>query len=131
MLLHFDGGSKLTCGIDLFLRGFSHLVGAFLVPNSSLLLGSYITTREGQFSPRSHGKNEKVYAVTPRKDFLSKSVKIFHHIFDIAHNQGHTLLQMLYLASVCKNTIFHCVEYQPSQCIFALNFDHFSSLFNF
>ena len=51
-----DGSSKLTAEINLFVKGFTHIVRQILIPNSSLLLGSCIKTREGQFSSHSYGK---------------------------------------------------------------------------
>ena len=53
----FHGSSKLTGKTNLFVNGFSRFVALFLIPNALLLLGSYITTREWQFSPHSYGKN--------------------------------------------------------------------------
>ena len=55
------------------------------------------------FLPTHMEKNEKVCDVSSWNNFLSKSVKNFHHIFDIAQNQGHALVKMLYLISVCEN----------------------------
>ena len=52
----FDGNSKLTGETNLFVKGSSHFVGPFFIPNASLLLGSYITTPEWQFSPHLYGK---------------------------------------------------------------------------
>ena len=50
----FDGNSKLNGETNLFVKGFNHFVGLFLTANVSLLLGSYITTRQWQFSPDSY-----------------------------------------------------------------------------
>ena len=93
----FDGSPNLTGETNLFVKGFTYLVGLFLVPNALSLLDNHVTTREAQFAPHSCGE-KKIYAVSSQKDFLSKSVKIFHHSFAIVHNQGHTLVQMLFLA---------------------------------
>ena len=68
----FDGCSNLTCETNLFVKGFTHFVGLFLVPNASLLLGSYITTWEGQFSPHSYGKKWESLCRLLIKRFLVK-----------------------------------------------------------
>ena len=81
----FDGGSKLTSETNQFVKGFGHFLGLFLISNGSLLLSSYVTTRKWHFLPTHMGKNGKVCAVSSEIDFLSKLVKIFYHIFDIAH----------------------------------------------
>ena len=47
-------------------------MGLFLVPNASLLLGSYITTWEGQFSPHSYGKKWESLCRLLIKKFLVK-----------------------------------------------------------
>ena len=47
-------------------------MGLFLVPNASLLLGSYITTWEGQFSPHSYGKKWESLCRLLIKRFLVK-----------------------------------------------------------
>ena len=68
----FDGSSNLTSETNLFVKGFTHFVGLFLVPNASLLLGSYITTWEGQFSPHSYGKKWESLCRLLIKRFLVK-----------------------------------------------------------
>ena len=73
----FDGSSKLTSETNLFVKGIRHFVRLFLIPNASLLLGSFITTREWQFSPHTYGKKKKVYAISSQEDFFTKSVKIY------------------------------------------------------
>ena len=103
----FDVSSKLSSETNLFVKGIRHFVRLFLIPNTSLYLGSYITTQEWQFfSPLIWKKNEKVCDVSSWNNFLSKSVKNFHHSFDIAQNQGQALVRMLNWISVCKNTMF-------------------------
>ena len=83
----FDRWNQLIC------KGFTHLVWLFCIPNASLLLGSYeswttlllnptllkdeslwsyITTREGRFSPHSYGKKWKSLWRLLLKRFLVK-----------------------------------------------------------
>ena len=52
----FDGSSKLTGETNQFVKGFRHFVGLFLISDGSLLLGSYVTTREWQSSSHSYEK---------------------------------------------------------------------------
>ena len=122
----FDRSSNLISETNLFVEaeGFSPFVGLFLTPNALLLLGSNIQLK-WQFSSHSYGKNEKFCA--------SKPVKIFHHIFDRAHNQGHTQCECSIWSRFAKILCLsnRCVKFQPSQCIFTLSFDHFPSSFNF
>ena len=47
-------------------------MGLIFIPNASLLIGSYIRTREERFSPHSGGKKENVYAISSWKRFLVK-----------------------------------------------------------
>ena len=58
------------------------------------------------FSPLIWKKMREFVPSPHKKFFWSKSVKIFHHIFDITHNQGHAPARMLCLISVCENTMF-------------------------
>ena len=68
----FDGGSKLTSETNQFVKGFGHFLGLFLISNGSLLLSSYVTTREWQFSPHSYGKKCKSLCCLLRNRFLVK-----------------------------------------------------------
>ena len=68
----FDGSSKLTGETNQFVKGFRHFVGLFLISNGSLLLGSYVTTREWQFSPHSYGKKWESLCRLLRNRFLVK-----------------------------------------------------------
>ena len=96
-----------TCII--FQKGFSCFVGqslAVFCAIYSFLLGSYITTREWQFSSILYNKNEIVYGVSSQKRFaMSKSAKVVYQISDTSCFKDHTLKQILHLASVCENTI--------------------------
>ena len=98
-----DGSYKLTGETNSFVEGYSHFVGLFLFPNAWLLLGSYPTTWGGSFLSTHMEKKRESMCRLLIKRFL---VKIFHHIFDIAHYQGHALAWRVYLASFYGNTMF-------------------------
>ena len=68
----FNGSSKLAGETNQFVKGFRHFVGLFLISNGSLLLGSYVTTREWQFSPHSYGKKWESLCRLLRNRFLVK-----------------------------------------------------------
>ena len=93
----------------IFQKEFSCFVGqslAVFCAIYSFLLCSYITTREWQFSFILYNKNEIVYGVSSQKRFaMSKSAKVVYQISDTSCFKGHTLKQILHLASVCENTI--------------------------
>ena len=67
------------------------LRGCSLLPMCHCCLVVKLQLGNDSFLPTHMVNNEKVCAVS---------------IFDIALNQGHTLVRMLYLASICKNTMF-------------------------
>ena len=68
----FNGSSNFTSETNFFVKGFTHLAGLFLIPNTSGLLSSYITTWEGQFSPHSYGKEWESLCGLVIKKFLAK-----------------------------------------------------------
>ena len=103
-----NGSNKLTGETNLFVKAqwIQSLCGAVPFSQCVIVAWQLFNNTGWQFSPHPYEKNEKICAASSLKDFLSKSVKIFHHIFDTAQNQGYTLLRMLHLALVCKNTMF-------------------------
>ena len=95
-----DRWNQLNC------HEIQSLCGAIPYPLASLLLGSYITTWEWQFAPHSYGKKWDSLCRLLMKKFLVKISQNLPPDFGIAHNQGYTLVRMLYLALVCEDTMF-------------------------
>ena len=130
----FDGSSKLFGETNLFVKGFSHFVGLFLIPNVLLLLGGYMKTRGWQFSPHSYGKKMRNFAPSPPKKIpcqnQSKSFTTFltQHTTRATHYCECSIWPR-FAEILCLGYL--CAKFQPFQCNLAFNFDHFPSSFNF
>ena len=130
----FYESSKLTSETNLFVNGFSHFAGLFLNPNASSLLGSYLTTREWQFLPHSYGKKMSKFVQSPLQTIScqnrSKSFTTFltQHTTRATHQREWPIWPR-FVKILCFSYL--CVKFQPSQCIFTLDFDLFPSSFNF
>ena len=93
----FDISSKWTSETNLFVKGIRHFKRLFLIPNASLMLGSYITTKEWQFPPHSYGKKWKSLCCLVMKSFLVKiGQKLSPHFWHSTQPGPHTSVNGLF-----------------------------------
>ena len=69
----FDVSSKLSSETNLFVKGIRHFVRLFLIPNASLYLGSYITTREWQFFSPLIWKKMRKFVTSPHETIFCQN----------------------------------------------------------
>ena len=124
----------MTSETNLFVRGFTHFVGLFLVPNASLLLGSYITTWEGQFSPHSYGKKMRKFMPSPHKKIscqnqLKSSTTLLTWHTTRATHQCKCSFWPRFMEILCFSYL--CVKFHHSECIFTIYYNRFASSPNY
>ena len=109
------------------------LWGCSLFPMSHCCLIVIYQLGNGSFLPTHMGKNEKVYAVFPKKiscQNQSKSSTTFLTLHTTrATHYCECSIWPWFARILCFSCL--CVKFQPSQRILTLNFDQFPSSFNF